>query len=63
MKILLIDRREIPVTLAVSEAEKSRGKIADYFPKFLLCDSGTLVVPIFINHFRSLAQVKQCLTS
>src|SRR5690606_10925628 len=44
-------------------SEKIERKIADNLPKILLCDSGTLVVPVFINHFRSLAPVKRCLTS
>ena len=38
-------------------------KIANYLAKFLLCDSGTAIVPVYLLHFSSLAPVKKCLTT
>ena len=38
-------------------------KITDYLTKFLLCDSGTAIIPVNCLHVSSLAPVKKCLTT
>ena len=40
-----------------------RRKVADNLPKCLLCDLGTLVIPVFTNHFRRLTPINKCLIS
>ena len=38
-------------------------EITNYLAKFLLCDSGTAIIPVYLFHFSSLAPVKMCLTT
>ena len=49
--------------LARLRSRQIHRKIADYLAKFLLCDSGTAVIPVYLLHFSSLAPVKMCLTT
>jgi hypothetical protein len=49
--------------LARLRSRQIHRKIANYLAKFLLCDSGTAIVPVYLLHFSSLAPVKKCLTT
>ena len=49
--------------LARLRSRQIHRKIAHYLAKFLLCDSGTAIIPVYLLHFSSLAPAKMCLTT
>ena len=49
--------------LARLRSRQIHRKIANYLAKFLLCDSGTAIIPVYLLHLSSLAPVNLCLTT
>lgn len=49
--------------LARLRSRQIHRKIAKYLTKFLLRDSGTAIIPVYLFHVSSLAPVKMCLTT